>query len=58
MWATALPEEKVSSLTGGTEHCYGQHVSLAEGTAESKGEELKMEKLKLEIKYISLQHGR
>ena len=58
MWATPLPQEKVSSLTGGTEDCYGQRVSPAEGSAESKGEELKMEKLKLEIKYISLQHGR
>lgn len=39
------------------EQSYRQCGSLAEGSVGSKGEELKMEKLKLEIKYISLQHG-
>lgn len=42
-------------LVGGTEHCYGQCVSLAERSEGSKREELEMEKLKLKIKHISLQ---
>lgn len=52
-----LPQEKVSLLMGQREHCYRQRVSLAEGSAGSEGEELKMEKPKPEIKYISSQHS-